>query len=196
MAQRNKPWMDKWVAVDGLSASGGQGKVTFVEREPARGNDERFVLKVLKSQKDPDRRGRMHREVAALQSLEHAGIPRYVDSNASQFKDLDVPLFLVSEFIPGPTLEKYVTGTPVDSQTAIACVLKLLDADLLGICRDLSRICRGQTYNYKSRGLPTYLIVRPHQVEFMLRRAQGGLKGLVEVNREGWGIYSYTSDPV
>ncbi len=127
MAQRIKPWMDNWVAVDGLSASGGQGKVVLVERAVARGNGERFVLKVLIKQKDQDRRGRMHREVAALQILEHVGIPKCVDSNAVQFKDLDVPLFLVTEFIPGPTLESYVTGKPVDPETAIACTLKLLD---------------------------------------------------------------------
>jgi hypothetical protein len=66
MAQRNKSWMDNWVAISGLFASGGQGKVMLVQKAAARGSGERFVLKVLKSRKDPDRRGRMHREVAAL----------------------------------------------------------------------------------------------------------------------------------
>ena len=127
MPQRNKPWTGVWDEVGCLSEGGGQGKVVLVERTAARGNGERFVLKVLKSQNDPDRRGRMHREVAALEILEHARIPKCVESNAVQFKDLAVPLFLVTEFIPGPTLEKYVKGKPVDPESAIACVLRLLD---------------------------------------------------------------------
>ena len=127
MAKRNKPWKGAWVEIGGLSKSGGQGKVVLVERADAQGGGERFVLKELIRHNDTDRRGRMHREVAAYEILDHPGIPRCVESNASQFKDLDVSLFLVTEHIPGPTLEEFVNGMPVNPETAIGCTLKLLD---------------------------------------------------------------------
>ncbi|MGO9812163.1 MAG: serine/threonine protein kinase [Isosphaeraceae bacterium] len=127
MSKKNKPWTGNWVEVDGLSESGGQGKVVLVERVEAQGKGERFVLKELIRHNDEDRRGRMHREVAAYEILEHAGVPRCVDSNASRFKDLDMRLFLVTEYIPGPTLEKYANGKPIDAETAIGCMLKLLE---------------------------------------------------------------------
>jgi serine/threonine-protein kinase len=127
MAKQSKPWESTWEKIDLLSAGGGQGKVSFVERRGSPPGERRFALKELKRQDDPERRKRMHREVAALQTLDHPGIPRCLDSNAAQFDDLDVMLYLVTEFIPGPTLEEYAGGSPIDPDLAIACTLRLLD---------------------------------------------------------------------
>jgi eukaryotic-like serine/threonine-protein kinase len=127
MPKKTKPWQEKWVETGVLSEGGGQGKIFFVARTGDLSGKDRFALKELKSQKDPERRARMHREVAALQTLDHSGIPRFIDSNAEQFKDLSVPLFLVTDYVDGPTLEQYSQGTPVDPGLAIGCILKILD---------------------------------------------------------------------
>jgi eukaryotic-like serine/threonine-protein kinase len=140
MSKLKNPWDADWLKVDGFAEKGGQGKVVLVKRAAGVDTGERFALKELIRQDDMDRRGRMHREVAALQTVEHTGIPKFVDSNADQFKDRDVKLFLVSEYIPGPTLEKYSNCHPVDPKTAIGCALRLLD--VIEFCHSRSLIHR------------------------------------------------------
>jgi serine/threonine-protein kinase len=86
-----------------------------------------FVLKKLKNQKDPERRKRMHREVAALSTLDCPGIPRLIESNSDQFYS-DVPLYMIGEFIEGKTLSQFLEypAKPMEIGEAIALVLKLL----------------------------------------------------------------------
>src|SRR5204862_3087572 len=66
------------------------------------------VLKLLNKQDDPERRGRFYREAAALETLRLAGVPRVLDHNADKWRG-DEKLFIVMEFIDGPTLEEAVT---------------------------------------------------------------------------------------
>jgi hypothetical protein len=49
----------------------------------------------------------MHREVASLETLDHVGIPRVIESNTSDYRST-TPLYLVMEHIPGCTLETRV----------------------------------------------------------------------------------------
>ena len=84
---------------------GGQGLTRKVQARDGSGLV--AVLKTLKQARDPDRRGRMHREAEALRTLSHSGIPGLLDSNTAAFKD-KTPLYMVIDFVDGPTLGKLV----------------------------------------------------------------------------------------
>lgn len=116
---KQKPWDNKWTCGAKLS-QGGQGFTYYASK---RGETEnKYCLKVLKNQNDPERRARMLREVAALQTLNHQGIAKFADSNASQFETAN-ELYLVTELVVGETLP-----APVEIEEASRIVLAVLDA--------------------------------------------------------------------
>ncbi len=132
--RKPEPWESKWTRVGLLSDGGGQGRISLVGRLGADAGRERFALKVLKDQRSKVRRLRMHREVAALQTLQHPGIPKCLDSNAHCFADPDVSLYIVTEYILGPTLEAHCADTPISPEVAISCTLRILD--ILSYCHE------------------------------------------------------------
>ena len=124
--QKNKPWDEKWEIVKPIG-SGGQGDTFLVKPKDSTVLSQSFVLKKLKNQKDAERRKRMHREVAALSTLDCPGIPRLIESNSDQFKS-EVPLYMVSEFIEGKTLSQILDPAPnMGIADAVNLVLKLLE---------------------------------------------------------------------
>ena len=124
--QKNKPWEEKWETIKPIGG-GGQGDTFLVKPKDSTILSQSFVLKKLKNQKDPERRKRMHREVAALITLDCPGIPRLIDSNSDQF-DAEVPLYMIGEFIEGKTLSQFLEypAKPMKIGEAIALVRKLL----------------------------------------------------------------------
>lgn len=130
-----KPWASRWELIAALG-QGGQGQTSQV-RDKETG--ECGVLKVQRhgaAEVDPERRGRFRREAVALQTLQHTRAPRLLDHNTDQYQDLGVPLFMVQEFIPGPTLEEHVKDhgpLPVDHALALTSAL----LDVLGHCHGL-----------------------------------------------------------
>src|SRR4051812_6027394 len=102
-----KPWLARWEIVRSLS-EGGHGRTYLVR--PKEGGSEQ-VLKVLKMQQDVERRTRMALEAHALNILSHPRIAGLVESNAEQLKQ-DVELYLVTRFVEGPDLKKFVGGKP------------------------------------------------------------------------------------
>lgn len=103
----SKPWNKNWETASVEIGGGGQGKVRIVsDRHTGR----KGALKILKSPKDIERRARMYREVAALISLEglNINIPSVFEHNLDQWKDTSIPLFIVMDYIQGPTLETYI----------------------------------------------------------------------------------------
>ena len=122
-------WNDKldakdagWVA-DGDKKSGGQG-----EAWPAVRSGIRAFLKVLKSQKDSERRARMYREAVALYTYEHPGIPSLIESNCHRYEQMDYKLYLVTELVQGPTLGEYIEENgPMSFQDAVDMTDRLLD---------------------------------------------------------------------
>ncbi|MEG4408587.1 serine/threonine-protein kinase [Microcoleus sp. MON2_D5] len=137
---KNKPWDKKWEIVKPIG-SGGQGDTFLVKPKDSPIWSQSFVLKILKNQKDPERRKRMHREVAALSTLDCPGIPRLIESNSDQFA-ADVPLYMVGEFIEGKTLSQIVEDPtkPMAIADAINLVLKLLET--LQYCHNLGIVHR------------------------------------------------------
>lgn len=119
-----KRWQDKYERVRNV-AGGGQGDALVARLR--QGGEEVFI-KILKHQNDLMRRKRMHREVEAYRTLEHAGIPVLVDSNSHQFDNLEFKLFLASRMVDGPTLTSYIEANgPMSLIEAQALVDRLLD---------------------------------------------------------------------
>lgn len=138
--QKNKPWDEKWEIVKPIGG-GGQGDTFLVKPKNSTILPQSFVLKILKNQKDPERRRRMHREVAALSTLDCPGIPRLIESNSEQF-DSDVPLYMVADFIEGKTLSQVLEypTQPIGIAEAVNLVLKLLET--LQYCHNLGIVHR------------------------------------------------------
>lgn len=137
--QKNKPWDEKWETIRPIGG-GGQGDTFLVQLKDSPIPHQTFVLKILKNQKDPERRKRMHREVAALSTLDCPGIPRLIESNSDQFAT-DVPLYMVAEFIEGKTLSEILDpAQPMAIADAINLVLKLLET--LQYCHNLGIVHR------------------------------------------------------
>jgi len=93
------PWNERWTFERLLSRHGGQGE-TYVVNDCVESST--FgVLKVLKEQKDSERRSRLFREAKTLESLSGAdGIAELLDSNVDKYKEDDL-LYIVTEYIEG-----------------------------------------------------------------------------------------------
>ncbi len=122
----NKPWKENWKIINQIGG-GGQGQTFLVKPQNDSYLPGQYVLKTLNRPKDEDRRARMHKEVAALEILENLGIPKVIDSNSQQFKDLETPLYLVSEFIQGKTLDAFLKENTMNLIDAVIFFIKLLD---------------------------------------------------------------------
>lgn len=121
----SKPWDAKWKIVKELGV-GGQGEtyeVVSTVDENIRG-----ALKRLKNKKSEQARGRMRREVVALETLSatSASVPCVLDHNTDAYKEVGSDLFVVMSLIPGITLTEYIEKNgPLDLDTAIAFILSL-----------------------------------------------------------------------
>ncbi|MEE8585706.1 MAG: serine/threonine protein kinase, partial [Acidobacteriota bacterium] len=99
-------WKSRW-QIERRLGRGGQGH-TFLVNSIESGKQ--AVLKTLRNERSRKARRRMVREVASLKTLKPAGgkVPEVLDDNMEDFAHVDVQLFLVMEFIPGPTLRKAI----------------------------------------------------------------------------------------
>ena len=121
------PWAARYVRKKRLG-DGGQGTTLLVQ---SIATGEQFALKELheKQQRDPGRRNRMRIEAATLEVLDHPCVPRVVEHNGEQFRDLDMPLFLVMELAQGGTLKQRIEKDgPLGIDAALAVATCLLDA--------------------------------------------------------------------
>lgn len=123
---KKTPWKDKWKEIDKVG-KGGQG-ITYLVESNENNNSDKYILKILKDNKDQERRKRMYEEVINLKTLEHTGIPKIVDSNIEEF-ETETQLYLVYEYIPGRTLDKLITENiqKVSLEQAIQTTRQILD---------------------------------------------------------------------
>jgi hypothetical protein len=116
-----EPWSAKWRKLRELG-KGGQGTTYEVVTD----SNERGVLKLLRDGIDEQARARMVHEALNLERLAKAGVkvPRKIEDNTEQYKDLSIELYLVMEFIEGKTLDKVVADNgrrlSLDRSVAIA----------------------------------------------------------------------------
>ncbi len=106
MAKKNS-WDERWERGNRIGG-GGHGDTFLVTSRNSADTGQQFVLKMLRNQKSLERRERMHREVRALEKLNHPNIPKIYDANTNDYHNLDVALYFVSEYVEGPTLEQLV----------------------------------------------------------------------------------------
>jgi serine/threonine protein kinase len=125
---------DLWASlgfVRGESLRDGAQGSTFLARQssdpPGQFN---YVLKTLKQQKKPDRRALFCNEVLALKTLDHPGVASLVATNAEEYRNCDVELFLITERIAGTDLESSVMAGKLQFEDAVrmtAAVLRILE---------------------------------------------------------------------
>lgn len=103
----HKSWKTEWELV-GKIGSGGQGSVSKVRRK---NSEEIACLKILNKPKDMERRARFSREATAYDTCLHPLTPRLLQSNAHEHKNPEYTLYIVTEFIPGPTMTDWIEST-------------------------------------------------------------------------------------
>jgi hypothetical protein len=88
------------------------------------GTKGRVFVKQLRRPRSFQARTRFRREVAADETLKHAGLPNLIDDNSTQSEDLAVTLYLVLEGNEGDTLTKRISEDgSLLLRLAIACKL-------------------------------------------------------------------------
>ncbi len=96
-------WRDRWSKVVNLGG-GGQGSTYRVTRTSG---DREACIKVIKSNKDTERRMRFFREAAAYDTVRASGVPRLIESNAHLHERIEIEPYIATEFIGGTTLRKW-----------------------------------------------------------------------------------------
>jgi serine/threonine protein kinase len=97
-------WEREWEGHE-ILGQGGQGVTRRVEN---RNTGQVGCVKILSKQNDKERRMRFAREATAYDTCSHPLIPRLLVSNAHNHADTDYKLFLVTEYVCGPTLTQLI----------------------------------------------------------------------------------------
>jgi serine/threonine protein kinase len=118
-------WQDRWEADEKTPIlRGGHG---VVRRVVARDDGRAGALKVLNddAEERKERRFRLREEVNALRALT-SGVPKLYDTNAAELDGAE-QLFLVMEWIPGPTLGQRIGDASLSLDEALECTRALLE---------------------------------------------------------------------
>jgi serine/threonine protein kinase len=123
--ERHDVWKTRgWIR--GEKIEGGNQGFTFLARKETDPPDEfNYILKELKHQVVPERRGMFCAEVLAMQSLDHPQVVRVADTNATDYRE-PVDLYLVTERIIGIDLEDLVGRGPLPIEDAARILLSTL----------------------------------------------------------------------
>lgn len=110
--------LEDWIIVEQAAHKGGQG---YVQKVHHRDNGRVGALKLLHAEPEPstERRYRFLSEVSALRVLNGLGAPLVIDANETAWQDKNVKLYLVMEFIEGPTLTSLVSKSRPSLDQAI-----------------------------------------------------------------------------
>jgi serine/threonine-protein kinase len=121
----DKQWDVAWIGHEKLG-QGGQGVTRRVEHKEA---GTVGCLKLLNRSTDIERRLRFSREATAYDTSDHPLIPRLLASNAHNHADASSKLFIVTEFIPGPTLTQRIEeGGALSWSDSLRLTIELLGA--------------------------------------------------------------------
>jgi serine/threonine protein kinase len=123
---KNGPWTDLGFE-RGVEIPGGNQGFTFLARRLTDPPDEfNYVLKKLKHQKKIERRALFRNEVVAMNALDHKGVAKLMATNADQFREDGLDLFLITERINGTDLERLVDSSEVSFEDAIRVTINVL----------------------------------------------------------------------
>ncbi len=118
--------LEEWIATDERKRAGGQGTVARVRHQV----DGRVgALKRLHDERktETERRYRFLAEVSGLRALAANGVPAVLDANEQEWENPDAELYLVMEFIDGPTMQEFAQKLPPTLDQALAATLRILD---------------------------------------------------------------------
>lgn len=121
----SKTWNKNWTSKQDLT-SGGQATAKLVQNQATA---KVAFLKILSRQGDTERRARFFREATVYATTEHHLIPALIESNAHRYQDPEYKLYLITEYIQGPTLTEYIARHgQLNFVDASAILLGLLNA--------------------------------------------------------------------
>lgn len=119
-------WANQWELTDvGRTRHGGQGTVSQV-KEKVSGRSGALKQLHPDHQKSKERRIRMRNEVDALRVLEGDGVPIVLDSNVDDWENTTIPLYVVFEWIDGPTLGEYINKRLLGLDQALVVLRHLM----------------------------------------------------------------------
>ena len=116
-------WQKKWGILKS-NLGGGQSECFIVHLVDNK--DKPYFLKQLKDQDDSERRSRFFVETTIYKSVQIDGIPRIIETNSELFKEKDVPLYYVSDFIDGTRLDGFVKQESLTEKAIIDLFKQLL----------------------------------------------------------------------
>lgn len=119
-------WRNLWEpSAVGLTNSG-QGVVTKVKH---RTNGTLGALKEMRPEHlgSTEHRFRMQQEANFLLALDSHGVPQVLETNASQWNDKSQSLYIIMEWVEGPTLSQHVGDRPLSLDDALTICRSLLD---------------------------------------------------------------------
>ncbi|MCC6603216.1 MAG: serine/threonine protein kinase [Anaerolineae bacterium] len=122
--QKQKLWKGSWQLIFPETqniGAGGQGVVRKVQRTR---DGKTGALKELINFNNPERRKRMHIEATSLSVLDHPNIAHIIDENTTS----EGQLYIITEFIDGPTLEEQISSCPFSLEEVLAFAERILDA--------------------------------------------------------------------
>lgn len=128
-------WQETWeLDPTASTAAGGQGEVRKAAR---RADGCPGAVKQLHEDhlKVTERRYRAKQEADALHVLDGHGTPKLLDGNTEHWKDKEVPLYVVLEWIAGQTLAKRVNGSPLPLDKALQIGQSL--TEIVARCHEL-----------------------------------------------------------
>jgi tRNA A-37 threonylcarbamoyl transferase component Bud32 len=120
-----------WIEDEGGTRRGGQG---IVERVRNIHDNRVGALKRLHQEAaiQRERRFRMMAEVAALRVLAGNGVPHVLDANEANWLNSAEDLYLIMEFVEGPTLTEAVQRSAPNLDQALTCTKRILDILAVG----------------------------------------------------------------
>jgi serine/threonine-protein kinase len=117
--------LDEWVVAEGGKRAGGQGYVQKVQHVLT---GRVGAMKRLHgdSARQTERRYRFLTEVGGLRAMAGPGVPQVFESNEGVWEDKNAELYVVMEFIDGPTMSDFVQAAPPTLDEALACAIRIL----------------------------------------------------------------------
>ena len=123
--------LEDWIEETAPTRRGGQGEVRQVHHAA----DRRLgALKRLHTDaaKRKERRYRMMTEVSGLRLMNGNGVPNVLDANEAEWVEGTSEMFLVMEFIDGPTMHELVQRHPPSLDEALASTRRILEVLAVG----------------------------------------------------------------
>jgi serine/threonine protein kinase len=117
--------LDEWITVSSDKKVGGQGYVQKVHHI-SDGRDGALKRLHGEASMQTERRYRFLTEVGGLRAMAGNGVPRVLEANENQWENKNVELYVVMEFIDGPTMAELVQSAPPTVDDALVCAIRIL----------------------------------------------------------------------